>query len=1457
VVVDKSSQTLSVGGSTTSLTVNHFTETSGNFTPPATMTMSGNALLTSGTYTAGATTNLAGNLTNNGATFTAGSGTVTFYGSSAQTIGGTTSNTLNNVTINNTAGVTASHDQTVNGVLYLQSANASATKGALDIGSSYTLYMGANATNTGTGEVTGTITRSHAFAVETYYTYGHPNTKLKFTDVPGGQNFPSSISVNISIGTALTWSSVPTYATKRQFILTHTGGTGNAVIFRTHYLDSELASGVDESTLSFWSFVPPDGPLTNKGWTNYDVTENYIVLGTIDFAAIPSPIDIGIAPTTNLETWKGSQNTDWTDGSNWDPTRIGAPTSDQGVIIPNEGTTPNDPILPVGANAKYLIIESGGILNSASGATLTLSGSGDVWTAEPAITSPSLAAGLFNAGNSTIIIGNTTGSSTMVGTTDFYNLTINNGAELRMTTGSYAGFSGALTVSGTLDCRSNPNTVEFKGSRQTIPNPNYTIPGYYNLKINSSISSPTWPSQLIIGGAFTNDKTGLSVTGIVVMDGTDAQTINGAQSTTFNDLTINNTYGVSSSCDITVNGALYLQSNNPASLDKGTLAMATDKILNLGASAVTSGPGDVSGTIKRCHTYSTNIFYTFGNANQGVLFPVVSGQTVPNCMTFRVTIGTAPDWSGTPPTPNNITKRKYELAQTGGSNTKAIFRFNYLDNELAAGVNENTLSIWAGILNGSWSVVEYGWSNRNTDLDFVTIQDANISLLPATPGTGFQLGLAPTISSSLTWNGSINTEWTNSDNWTPRGTIPNSGTGAIIPDAGTTSYSPQLPALGAICKYLVLEDRGILNSASGATLSLEGSGDVWSAGSGSVFNAGTNSIITVSNTTSPSSFSGSTNFNNVTIASGALLRPAANSYMGISGALTLTGILAAATNSNIIEFNGTDQSIPNPNGSTIGYYDLIISGSGTKTAPGDLTVQETLIIEPGAHFTVVGTTTLSGTEGIVIQSDATGTGSFIDNGTISGPGTASVERYIDNTYINWHFLSSPVTAQPIWPEFAPTPDYTTGWNLLPVGPPYFNWDFYYFNPYCPTNGLVWVNLRYPKDDTHQGTYNDRTYNDPNSSAGFGNAVPNFLVGKGYLVAYNTSWDGSSRTNHNFTGSLNTSSIPIPIINYSTSSGSAYNLVGNPYPSSINWQSDKWGTGRDNLDNTSGYDYWIWNDSYRNYGVYNTLNESGSNGVSQDIAPEQAFFVRASTGSNLTLTMNNNVREHSSQSWLKEVDAMPNQIRFKLTTDKNTYSDEMIFGVHASYDNGGSAKFWSMYTEAPEIWSIKNGNDYSIDRMPSIDQNTTVTIGIKAGVDGTYTVTASGVAEFGSASVLLEDLKTGATQELKNNPVYSFAANPSNVPARLRLHFGGPFGVASTSKVNDITVYSYDNTIFVRNNNENNLAGDVFVYNLIGQKILQRKFDGKLTKIDLNIPPGLYLANVVTAKENVSRKVVVH
>lgn len=511
-----------------------------------------------------------------------------------------------------------------------------------------------------------------------------------------------------------------------------------------------------------------------------------------------------------------------------------------------------------------------------------------------------------------------------------------------------------------------------------------------------------------------------------------------------------------------------------------------------------------------------------------------------------------------------------------------------------------------------------------------------------------------------------------------------------------------------------------------------------------------------------------------------------------------------------------------------------------------------IIIQPGAYVTVQSSAYLktTGTAGLMIQSTASGTGSLIDAGSgIAVAGTTTVERYIASDF-KWHLLSSPVTAQQVWPEFAPTPpsgsDYSTyTWGAGPWG-----WDFYYWNPNTSaTSQLYWVNPR-----NTNGTYNYRTVDGTGSEGGYGTTAPPLLtVGRGYLVAYDVVWNTptGSPTTHSFTGTLNSGSVSRAVL----LGENHFNLVGNPYPSAIDWSASS-GWTRDILATSgSGKDYWIFNDTDGNYGVCNSANETGTHGTTRYIAPMQAFFVEATSDGSLGMT--SAVQTHSTQTWLKESEEENNMLRLKLTTDANSYNDEMIIAVNPAFENGGSHKFWSMYTEAPEIWSMKNGSNFSIDRLPSVGESTVVDLGIKAGLTSNYTLTATGVSTFFTAkNITLEDLKTGTTRNLNENNTYTFTAGPGDPPERFHLHFGGPYGTNDLVNVDPVSLYSFENTFFIRSNTASEINGDVYIYNLPGQLLKKANVTGYQCQIKLDGPSGYYMATLVMKNKTYNVKVFV-
>ncbi len=135
VIVFKASGTLNVAGSTDTLTVNNFTQTTGSFSAPTNMNINGNLVLSAGTYTAATRTNIKGNWTqNSGSTFTHNSGTVTMNGSSSQTIAGTSTPAFYKLIVGNASGVVLGTNTTISNDIDLSSGSVTLSDYNLTLG---------------------------------------------------------------------------------------------------------------------------------------------------------------------------------------------------------------------------------------------------------------------------------------------------------------------------------------------------------------------------------------------------------------------------------------------------------------------------------------------------------------------------------------------------------------------------------------------------------------------------------------------------------------------------------------------------------------------------------------------------------------------------------------------------------------------------------------------------------------------------------------------------------------------------------------------------------------------------------------------------------------------------------------------------------------------------------------------------------------------------------------------------------------------------------------------------------------------------------------------------------------------------------------------------------------------------------------------------------------------------
>ena len=926
--------------------------------------MTGSSLAISGAYTM----DVKGNWTNDG-TFTANTGTVSFTGTSTQTI--LSASTFNNLTINNNTGVSAAANLTVNGILTLTSSNPDATHGTLDLGT-YTLNMpSSTATVSGNGDVSGTSKRTHTFSTNVQYSFGSQFTSLTFL---GAGTQPDELTCKITLGTALPVGGSASTFVFRNYSFSQTGVTGtDRVAVNLHYLPSEL-NGQDETKIVMWDHHPSDGRTEEHGKTNSSTLNKWIGLSglTIGYVA-PDPTSssynkqLGLSNyTTTKKTWTGASNTNWSNSDNWSP--AGAPVSTDDVLIPKILTV--YPTLTADAEIRTLQIDSLATL-SASTYNLAITGYTGAWINK----------GTFAPGTGTVSFMHGVNNQivSVSGNTQFNNLYFGANTYVRPGSGSLIQVSGLANgeVSSIVDLSAIGNTVEFNGTDQYISNPStdgFGFSGYYNLKISGSgTKTLVMSDQLDIAGNLINNDT-LDVSSATVnFAGTSPQIISGTTASVFNNVTVNNPTGVTSTTDLTVNGILQL-TDNP-SVTKGALGMGSNT-LTMGSLATDTGTGDVIGSISRNGMVASKL-YTFGNPYSNAIFAANIG-TIPTNATMNVALGTSPSWK------TSAVKRIYTLTQTGNVSTKATLQMHYLDNELN-GNTEVLLVPWYYV---SPTVYE-GVSRSNFDVtnNSITLSNVNFSF-----PTGTQFTLANSTVTSSIWTGATSTDWNTSSNWY-NAVIPTSTSNVIIPDASTVPNNPTL-ATDTI-STINIQSGGILNSTSNAILTLNGSNGTWN--NDGTFNPNTSIVIFANGT--EATVSGTTDFYNITISSGTRLSNQTAAVIGIAGAVTNNGVWSTTSQGiSTVNYNGGAQSVVIPDASSRRYNNLILSGSGNKTMPttpstllnivGDFTMSGTAsttlmgILNFDGNVTLEsGTSFTTGSFTHTIKGDWTNNGATVDNST--------------------------------------------------------------------------------------------------------------------------------------------------------------------------------------------------------------------------------------------------------------------------------------------------------------------------------------------------------------------------------------------------------------------------------------------------------------------------------------------
>jgi len=422
---------------------------------------------------------------------------------------------------------------------------------------------------------------------------------------------------------------------------------------------------------------------------------------------------------------------------------------------------------------------------------------------------------------------------------------------------------------------------------------------------------------------------------------------------------------------------------------------------------------------------------------------------------------------------------------------------------------------------------------------------------------------------------------------------------------------------------------------------------------------------------------------------------------------------------------------------------------------------------------------------ISLGSDAFGTATLLGNEYLTlSKGTATVQRYYATgapTFDEWHLISAPISD-------AQAGIYTS-----------------YYVQWWEEGTITWHDVT--------GTTDPLT-----SLQGFAFYAPADMMTFDYV------------------GTMGDGTYILPISAFGTDPYH-WNLFGNPYPSSLDWDI----VAPANVANLqSGAVYYL----EQATGAYVSYNGGMGGGV-QYVPPGQGFFV-SGANDGAPFTVDNTMRTHTGGSMYYKSEF---ENLLVLEAMGNHYTD----ATYLRFDEGASEEIdqldaFKLFTVSnpylPQLYTV-GGDKLSINVLPQTEM---VHAGFKAGVSGIYTINIKEVT--GMANVILEDLISGTQTDLMNNP-YTFNYNVDDQENRFIVHFT-PLSVPETFE-EMVNIFSFNTDVYVTV--PVNTEGNIYIYNMMGQEVASKRIEDVQNIITLE-KSAYYVVKVLSDESMVTRKVFI-
>ncbi len=529
-------------------------------------------------------------------------------------------------------------------------------------------------------------------------------------------------------------------------------------------------------------------------------------------------------------------------------------------------------------------------------------------------------------------------------------------------------------------------------------------------------------------------------------------------------------------------------------------------------------------------------------------------------------------------------------------------------------------------------------------------------------------------------------------------------------------------------------------------------------------------------------------------------------------------------NSNdVVVLSGTSQSVEGTNPVTFENLTVASGSSATLNTSGQ-TVSSILLSD--------GTLNCGGN--ITLLSTAAGTALIDGRGIGQVLGNVTMQRYLSSGY-GYKYFSSPFQA-------ATVNEFGDDMNLTDPFTAFYKYDENYIVSGTPASG--WVNYK---------------------------TTTNILSPMaGYAVNFGSS---AAANSVDIMGVVNNGALTTTLYNHNNSYTTGFNLVGNPYPSPIDWNAPS-GWTKNNIDNALYYFKASTTDQYG--GTYSTyLSGVSSDGLATNLIPSmQGFLVHVTDGSfpvTGILAFNNNVRTNDkTHTFFKksEEKSILSYVRLIAGYNDDTlsfdplviyFTDQATFDFDSQLD---ALKLFNTDMSVTNFYSFGNdGSKLSIDALPLTDTSLcNIRLGLKTERAGDVIFKIKkieGVLDYNHISIT--DLTAGTNQELLPDGTFTVNLPAGDYQNRFFLNLSNDI-----TDVNDITpdaeggfkIYTSHGILKAEINIPDFGEGTIKIYNIMGQTLyVYNIYQPGYYEFTPALKNGIYIVSFYHSNQTNSKKLI--